>query len=99
MNKPYEEAKAGGKHAGFWLAHRDLPSENIRKGIKSLEKQVEKHRTWIKNPSLKVPNFRRLDPRHQRDLVENRWPNDIARQLELILILEGLLKERGEDRE
>jgi isochorismate hydrolase len=42
----------------------------------------------------KVPGFSRADARQQRDLMQNKWPNDIKREEEQKQILEQLLSEK-----
>jgi hypothetical protein len=89
---PFDIAKSGGKHHGFLENYKKKPMREIESGIKSLKKQILKHRDCIKNPTKYYPRFQELDPRHQKDLINIKWPKDIARQLEHLNILEELLK-------
>jgi hypothetical protein len=89
----YLEAMNGGKHAPWAKLYIDKPYKEIEKGIKSFEKQIELHQEKIKNPDKYIaPN---TDLRKKSDLVNNKWPADIARHKELKNILEGILNERS----
>jgi hypothetical protein len=46
----------------------------------------------IANPEKHIPNWKSLDPRQQKALIDKKWPSDIQRQTEQLEILEGLLK-------
>jgi hypothetical protein len=87
----FEVASAGGKHAGLLRNYAGRPRSEIEKGIASLEARVAEHRAWIANPESKIPNFARLDPRQQAALVNSKWPSDVARQMEQIEVLRGLI--------
>lgn len=91
----YRAAAAGGRHAGMLRQVRKLSRKEIEKGIRSLEKQIGKHQTWLKNPQSKIPGFNDLDARQQAALIERIWPGDIDRQREKIDILRGVLEEKG----
>jgi RHS repeat-associated protein len=84
-----------GKHGGMKENYRNRPTAEIEKGIRSMEKEIEKHRGWIENPESKNPNFRKLDPRQQEALVKKKWPSDIARLQEQIEKLKEVLRERN----
>ena len=86
-------AQKGGKHAGFLKNYSSRSRAEIEKGIRSLEKQIEKHKNKINNPQ-NVKNFGELDKKKQVDLIRNKWPSDIARQQEQLNILQGLLKSK-----
>lgn len=97
----YEIAKNGGKHASTYKKYLDVSSKEIQKGIRSLEKQIQEHSDLIKNPietmkKLGKGDWKSLDPRQQKALLEKKWPGDIKRQEETINIFKGILKERGE---
>jgi hypothetical protein len=87
-----EVAEAGGRHAGFLRNYQGKPPGELRRGIESLKKQIEEHRDKISNPEKHIPNWKSLDPRQQKALLEKKWPSDIQRQREQLEILEGLLK-------
>ena len=90
----YAAAKSGGTHAKFYSQYAEKSSKELEKGVKSINKQIAEHKSKIKNPEKHIPNFKNLDKRHQKDLIEKRWPNDIKRQKEQKNILEGILNER-----
>ncbi|WP_108026903.1 hypothetical protein, partial [Melghirimyces profundicolus] len=91
---PYDIAKNGGKHKGFYKQYVEKTDEQIQKGIDSLNKQIQEHRDKIKNPEKYIPHFKELDPRQQNALINKKWPGDIQRQMEQKAILEGILKSR-----
>lgn len=88
----------GGAHHGWYLQQQGLTDAELEKGIKSLQKQIDKHQAWIDNPLLKIPDFKTFHPDRQRNLIERKWPQDIQRHQDLIAILEGILRERNHDR-
>jgi RHS repeat-associated protein len=90
---PLQIAQGGGQHAGFLKNYAGKPSAELRKAIASLEKQIAEHQACIANPEKKIPNFKQLDPRQQKALLESKWPGDIQRQQEQADILRGLLGE------
>lgn len=97
----YEIAKEGGKHASTYKKYLEVSSKEIQKGIRSLEKQIKEHTDLIKNPSETMAkmgkgDYKSLDPRQQKHLVDVKWPGDIKRQQETIDIFKGILRERGE---
>jgi RHS repeat-associated protein len=86
-----EVAQGGGRHAGFLRNYMNKSPSELRKGITSIEKQIAEHQAKIANPEKAIPNFRQLDPRQQKALLENKWPSDIQRQQQQLEILRGLL--------
>ncbi|MCY8067058.1 hypothetical protein MOB77_08690 [Bacillus haynesii] len=49
-NSAYDIAKNGGKHSGFYKQYIDKSPEQIKKGISSIDKQIDEHKDKIKNP-------------------------------------------------
>ncbi len=95
-NDAYQSAmKLDGAHHGWYLQQQRLSNAELEKGIKSFSKQIAKHRQWIENPYLKIPDFKTLHPDKQKHLVEHKWLQDIQRQQDQMAILEGILKERS----
>jgi hypothetical protein len=90
-----EESKPKEKHEGWRRQYEKKSDEEIEKGIKSLDKQIEEHQDKIRNPEEHYPDFRKQDPRAQKDQIENKWPKDIQRQREQKEILEQILRNRG----
>lgn len=91
----YETAQQkDGDHHGWYLQQLKLSDVELERGIRSFRKQIAKHQQWINNPYLKVPDFDNLHPDRKQNLIERKWPQDIARQKDQIVILEGILKER-----
>lgn len=96
----YEIAKNGGKHAGFLKNNLERTTKELEKGIQSIKNEISEHAALIKNPSevmskLGKGDFKSLDPRQQKALVDKKWPSDIARQEQQKNILEGIIKDRG----
>lgn len=60
-----------------------------------MKKEIAEHTDKIANPEKYIPDFKKLDPRQQEALLNKKWPSNIARQLEQLNILEGLLKQLG----
>ena len=78
------------------LQQRKLPTVKLLKSVRTLNKQIARHQSWIANPWAKC------DPGHDPEKVRyyqtKKWPNDIARQREQINIIEGVLHERNSDK-
>ena len=81
-----------GKHAGFYEHYKNKPIKEIKKGVKSLEKQICEHNDKISNPTKYLPNFYDLDERQQNALIHRKWPADIKRQTEQKQLLEDILQ-------
>jgi ribosomal protein S18 len=93
VNDPYNVAKQGGKHSGFYDEYSKRPDSQIQKGIESINKQISEHQNKIEDPQKFISDFDKLDPRQQKALPD-KWQRDINRQIEQKTILEGILKER-----
>ncbi|MCU7934122.1 MAG: phage head morphogenesis protein [Candidatus Thiodiazotropha sp. (ex Dulcina madagascariensis)] len=93
----YNTAATGGKHAGTLRRYRAVSTTEIRRGIRSLERQIGKHQAWLADPTLKVDSFYNLPEVQQLALLEKRWPEDILRQREKIGVMRGLLENRDEN--
>ncbi len=91
----YEAAKQGGKHAGYLKNYANKSTAEIKKAVDSQKKLIAEHRDKIANPEKHIPDFKKLDPRQQENLINKKWPSDIQRQSEQLDILEGILKSRG----
>ena len=84
-------AQEGGRHAGLLKNYVGKSPAELQKGIASLQKQIAEHQGKIANPEKFIPNFKQLDLRQQKALLESKWPGDIQRQQEQADILRGLL--------
>jgi len=84
-------AQEGGRHAGFLRNYVGKSSTELRRAISSYEKRIAEHQAKIANPDKFIPNFKQLDPRQQRALLESTWPGDIQRLQEQASILRELL--------
>lgn len=94
MVTPYEIAKSGGKHHGWYLRQIELDDAALSKAVRSFERQIEKHEKWIGDPLTKTPDFSSFDPRRQASLIDG-WKQDATRHRECIEILRRILKERA----
>lgn len=94
MSEAFELAKAGGKNHGLYATHSRLSNEELAKSIRSFEKQISKHQSWISEPTLKIEGFYGFDPRRQAALIVG-WGQDISRHKESIEIVQGILQERN----
>jgi hypothetical protein len=91
----YTIAKNGGKHSPWYNLYKDKVETEIRRGIRSIEKQIREHQDKIANPRKHIADFDSLPPRKREGLLKSKWLKDIRRQEEQKRILEGILKERG----
>jgi len=53
----YEVAKAGGKYSGWLKQQRILPVHLLEKAIRSFEKLIAEHESWLEDPARKIPDF------------------------------------------
>lgn len=95
----FAAARAGGTHAGFLGNYYDLPAHLVRKGIRSIEKQIANHEAWIADPVIKLKHLAEMNPEQVRRYVEEKWPADVQRQREHVDILKGILKEREDGKQ
>lgn len=91
----FEIAKSGEKHSGLYYEYLKKTNNEIERAIRSLERRISEHQSWIQNPEQHLPNFRSPDPRQQKALVENKWLSDVARRQQQKTILEGIIQERN----
>lgn len=54
VSNAYEVAKAGGKHYPWYKQQLDLGQRQLQKRIRSIEKQIEDHEGWLRDPQSKV---------------------------------------------
>ncbi len=96
IENPYVEAMNGGAHSGWAKQYTTKSIQEIEKGIKSLEKQIELHQEKIKNPDKYVVPEKRIQDTlsKKHNLINKVWPEQIARQTEQKKILEGILSEQ-----
>jgi len=96
VSNTYEVAKAeGAPHHGWLKQYEKLPDHLIQKSIRSIQKQIQEHEAWIKNPTLKLGDVNQVDPRALSDYIHHKWPSDIQRQKEQLSILQGILEARS----
>ena len=74
----YKEAEAGGKHKGQLEQFKKQNQDQLKKSIKSFDKQIAKHKDKMKNPKKYVPDWDKKTPKHQDNLIHH-WNEDIKR--------------------
>jgi len=94
IENAYIEAMSGGKHNVWAQQYLNKPSQELQKGIKSFEKQIELHKNKIKDPAKYNPGWDDFHTDRKESLMK-RWPKDIERHKEQKAILEAILKTRG----
>lgn len=89
----YDEAKAGGKHAGFLKRLGPMKATQVAKSIRSHERRIVEHLDKIADPL----NYVRADlPELElRALIEETWPKEIRKFEEEIEIARRHLEGRG----
>src|SRR5690606_33127888 len=88
---PTQIALGGGKHAGQLTEFLKQTPKQLRRTIKSFEKQIAKHEGWIRDPTSKVRDFHGLRAEQRQNMIHH-WEQDIARHKELKSIAEDVLK-------
>jgi len=91
----YEEARSGGRHAGWWARSLRLPDRELRKGMASFQKRINEHLAYIENPERKVADYAIRGEPYRKGIIL-KWRRDIARQQEQYHVLRGILDERGQ---
>ena len=71
-----------------------MPVHLLEKGVRSFEKQIADHESWLEDPTRKNPNFYQLPIGQQKHLLEKHWPDDIQRHRDSIEILKGVIQEK-----
>lgn len=92
-NEAYEIAKSGGQYHGWYREQLENGPIQLRKGIRSFQKQIQLHESWIADPRTKVEDWEARDPRYQAGLLL-KWQQDIDRHLMQIAILRGVLRDQ-----
>jgi len=91
---PYNIAKDGGKHSGFYDNYVDRTDQELLKSIESFEKNVIEHEQKISEPYDVAPDWDAWDERKQIGQIK-QWIQHRDKSQEQIEILQGILKERG----
>lgn len=88
----YQIARSGGVYAKFYQRYKNEYTPRLERAVKSLEKTIAEHESWIKNPALKLGSD--ISPDVVKRCVADKWPKDIARNAAYKSIIEGILQER-----
>jgi hypothetical protein len=62
----FEIAKSGEKHSGLYYEYLKKTNNEIERAIRSLERRISEHQSWIQNPEQHLPNFRSPDLDNKR---------------------------------
>ena len=90
----YEMARGGGRHAGLLRVYQAKSTAELRRALRSYERQVERHRQKIEYPEQFVQDWDTKSLRVQQGL-RRHWQDDIIRNQELADVMLGILWERG----
>ncbi len=93
--KVIQEAQSGGRHSGKYKDASNWTNEQLHKAINSYEKQIKLHEDKINNPAKYITDWEILDERKKQGLLK-KWRKDANRNAELKVIMEHILKERGD---
>lgn len=91
----YEEAKSGGRHAGWYRRMAGAPDREIKKSITSFEKLISEHSSYLENPKLKVKDWDSRSVEYQNGL-KNLWERQINKQREQLAIIRAIKNNKGE---
>ncbi|MFO1428791.1 MAG: hypothetical protein U1F76_01415 [Candidatus Competibacteraceae bacterium] len=92
MTTAHEVAKQGGPHKGLLRRYANDPDHLIAKAIKTYEKRIAEHRSWIAKPMLKVrPDITEKEINY---LITRKWPDDVHRLVQERDVLMGIIEER-----
>lgn len=80
----FDEAKAGIRHKGAYRDAMELPLPQVKKGIRSLDKQIQLHLEKISNPERAIGSEKLNQV--EKDRLIRKWEKDIERQRELKFI-------------
>jgi len=89
----YLRALLGGKHETFMKNYEKCSDNELKKGIRSLQKQIDFHLDKIANPRNYIKDWDNLDIR-EREGTLKKWQKDIDRQTEHKEIMNCILKNR-----
>jgi hypothetical protein len=93
--RPSEARSMTERNSGFLKNYRSRTVAEIKKSIRSLERQIQRHEAKIADPTKHCAGFGKLPLEDRGNLIEKKWPRDIRRQKEQMACLRELLEERG----
>lgn len=88
----FEEAKSGGDYSNHCERYKDEYTSRLNRAARSYERVIQEHLAWMENPFLKLPED--TDAETIKRYVEQKWPDDIARNQAYEDIIIGILMER-----
>ncbi len=83
------------KHVNFSRDYSLKTTKELKKSIKSFNRQIRLHKDKLSNPRKYYPNWDGLDYRFKNDLIRNNWPNEINNFQEQKNILQSFLNQRN----
>ena len=88
----YEIAISGGDYAKFYERYKNEYLPRLQRAERSYRKVIEAHEGYIRDPMSKLKPG--LSPEEIKRYVEQKWPNDIARNTVYLEIIMGIIAER-----
>ncbi|MGE0209888.1 MAG: minor capsid protein [Lysobacteraceae bacterium] len=89
----YADASTGGQYAGFFTEHAKYSDAQLQRSVRSLQKTIAEHEAWVQDPFLKLSGDESAF--EISNLVNKKWPKDIARNRAYLEIVQGILRGRG----
>lgn len=86
--------ETGGRHSGKYADASSWSDTSVQKAANSYAAQVLEHELKIRQPAAYDKGWSKKTPEQQNGLL-NKWQKDRARNDELRIIMESILKERG----
>ena len=93
----YDEARAGGRYQGDLKMLRTMTQEQVRKAVRSYQRQIDKHLAWINDPYTTGKLSADFDAVRAADLRDRFWPRNIELLRERMAVVLGAMRERGID--
>lgn len=83
-----------GRHNGFYVQAEKWSDRSVARSAKSYAAQVSEHMEKINNPASNDKDWNKKTLKQQEGLI-NKWRKDLARNDELRIVMENILKKRG----
>lgn len=92
----YQEAQQPeGRHHGWYLTQKNLPTARLERAQRRLEERVVEHQDKIDHPERYIANWNALNEVVQRGILES-WRREILNFTEQTHVLQGILQSRLE---
>lgn len=90
----FKIAQEGGRHAGQLKQFLKQDATQLRRSIRTFDKNIAKHQNWIANPRSKITEWHTFSAKRQADIIHH-WQQDIACARELQSIAKEVAKLKG----